>query len=203
MIRPSRRTIVVIAAGLGVALLGAGGWVWYDAQRRSGLGAYAEAMTRATSAPASPAARQAAMQALEATLARYPSAPAAPEAAFQLATLRFDERQYGASRAAYELALARSGSATLRALARAGIGYAWEAERNFTKAAEAYQAALGALGPRDFLYAALLIDLGRAQELAGRKAEAVETYRRVLRDASQSPWAEEVRERLAILAQGS
>lgn len=196
----SRRTVViVVAAVLALGLLGAGSWVWYDAERRRGLGAYAEAMTRVASAQASPEARQAAIESLESTLARYPSARAAAEAGYQLATLRYDARQYAAARAAYELALARSGSATLRALAQAGIGYTWEAERNFAKAAEAFRTALAGLSPADFLFTELLLDLARVEEQAGHKAEAIETYRRILKETPNSPRVEAVRTRLAML----
>src|SRR5207247_1673241 len=54
-------------------------------------------------------------------------------------------------------------------------------------------------GTRDFYYEALLADLGRAQELAGQKADAIETYRRILKELPQARRAEEIRARLRSL----
>src|SRR2546422_11539942 len=136
------------------------------------MAAYAEVMVRIAAAQgseATPEARAGAMRDLEAILARYPSAGAAPQAAYDLGNLRYDAGQYAAARAAYEVALARGATGTLRTLARAAIGYTREAEHDMPKALDAYRAALAGLGPRDFYYEALLADLGRAPELAGQK----------------------------------
>ena len=55
------------------------------------------------------------------------------------------------------------------------------------------------MGPKDFYYEALLADLGRAQELAGRMPEAIATYRRLLKELPQARRAEEIRARLMRL----
>ncbi len=203
MIAFSPRTVVGAAAAVVVLLaLGGAGWFWYSAEQSRALSAYAEAMSRlrlAQAPQAKPEDRAAAIRTLEATLARYPSASAAPQAAYQLAGLRFDAGEYAAARGAYEIVLGRGASGTLRTLAQAGIGYAWEAERDYAKAIEAYRAALGWLGPKDFYYETLLMDLGRSQELAGKKAEAIETYRRLLHEFPQARRAQEVRARLMLL----
>jgi len=149
--------------------------------------------------PPSPEARSAAARSLEAVLARYPSAAMAPLGAYELGNARYAERDWGRARAAYEVAATRTGSPTLRALARAGIGYAWEAERNPTKAAESYQAALAGLTPTDFYYEDLLLDLGRAQEQAGKKDAAVAIYRKYLKDLPTSQRADEIKMRLTRL----
>lgn len=204
MIQLSRRSVLLSASvALGVAVLGVGGWLWYAAQQRRSLGEYAEAMTRASVAQLSPEARAVALRDLEAALQRHPSSPAAPQAAYQVGNLRFEAREYPAARAAYEVAVARGAAGTIRTLARAGIGYTWEAERDFPRAIEAYQATLRSLAPGDFLYEEVLLDLGRVQELAGRKSEAVETYRRILKDAPQSRRGDEIRARLAMLGVSS
>ena len=79
------------------------------------------------------------------------------------------------------------------------MAYTWEAERNYPKAVEAFKTALTGIGPKDFYYEELLLGLGRTQELAGQKAEAIATYRRALSELTQSRRAEEIRARLAAL----
>ncbi len=201
--RPSTRTLV--AAGVAVLVLVAavlGLWWWSSVKERTALAAYAEAMARAQAAtnPQAPApARAAAIHDLESVLAQYPSAASAPQAALTLGDLRYDEHQYEGARAAYAIAAARATSATVRTLARAGIGYAWEAERNLPRAVEAYRQALDGLKATDFLYEQLLLDLARVQELAGQKPAAIETYRKLLSEHPQSARADEVRSRLAAL----
>jgi len=151
-------------------------------------------------AQATPEARAAAIQGLEAVLGRYPSAPGAAEAAYELGNLRYAAGAWAGARGAWEIALVKAtASPTLRRLAQASIGYAWEAERKYGSAAEAYRAALAALGPQDFLYEQLLLNLARVQEVVGQKAEAVQTYRRVLAEVSQTRRGPEIRARLLAL----
>lgn len=200
---PAPRTLVV--AGLGLVLVAAitvGGWYWYDTQQRRVGAAYAEVMTRAYAAQAPQAghdARARAARDLEQIIAQHPSGPSAAEAAYELGNLRYGAQQYSGARSAYEMAVARGGSPTVRTLARASVGYTWEAERNFPKAVEAYQVVAKDLAPKDFLYEQTLLDLGRAQELAGRQPDAVATYQRLLKELPSARRADEVRGRLVAL----
>jgi tetratricopeptide (TPR) repeat protein len=200
---PSPRTLVATAlAVVVVAAIAVGGWYWYETQQHRIAAAYADVMTRAYAAQAPQAptdARTRAAQDLEQVIAQYPSGAAAAEAAFELGNLRYAARQYASARAAYEVAVARGAGPTVRTLARASIGYTWEAERNFAKAVDAYQAVAKDLGPKDFLYEQASLDLGRAQELAGRTPDAVATYQRLLKDAPAARRADDVRGRLAAL----
>lgn len=199
----SRRTLLALVGGLlGLTALGAAGWFWYVNEQHRAMEAYAQALAAlrtAQSPQAAPEAKSAAVRALEAVLARFPSAAAAPQAAYELAGLRYDVTDYAAARGAYEVVLARGGRGTLATLARAGIGHTWEAVRDYAKAIEVYTAALARLGAKDFYYEALLVDLGRAQELAGKKADATATYQRVLKELPQARRAEDVRARLLSL----
>lgn len=196
-----------LALGAGVAVLlvagAAGGvWWWSSAQQRQATDAYADALARLGSSRAPQAsadARAAAVGELEAVLARHPSAALAPQAAYELGNFRYTAREYAGARAAYEVAIARGVPRTLRTLARAGIGYAWEAERNWPKALEAFQAGLAELRAGEFLYEELLVDVARVQELSGTQAAAIETYRRLLREVPSSLRADDVRSRLASL----
>jgi tetratricopeptide (TPR) repeat protein len=200
---PAPRTLVV--AGLGLLLVAAiavGGWYWYDTQQRRVGAAYAEVMTRAYAAQTPQAGtdtRARVAQDLEQLIAQHPAGASAAEAAYELGNLRYAAQQYPAARSAYELAVARGGSPTVRTLARASIGYTWEAERNFAKAIEAYQLVAKDLGPKDFLYEQTLLDMARAQELAGRTPDAIATYQRLLKDFPAARRADEIRGRLVAL----
>jgi tetratricopeptide (TPR) repeat protein len=147
--------------------------------------------------------RETAVRELESALQQYPSSPMAAQGAFELGNLRYASRQYAQARAAYEIAVAKASRGTIATLARTGIGYTWEAERNFGKAADTYRAALGGLKPQDFFYEELLFDLGRTQEQAGQKNEAIETYRRLVKEMPRTARAEEARARLATLGVAS
>jgi tetratricopeptide (TPR) repeat protein len=200
---PETRTLLLAGIIVVVALLaGTGGWLWYSAQQRDVAAAYAATMTRVVAArvPQAPAdARAAATTELEQLLARYPSAPGVAEAAYELGNLKYDAKQYPAARSAYEVALGRGISGSLRTLTRAAIAHTWEAERDYTKAVDAYQALVKDLGPKDFLFEETLMDLARTQESAGKKTEAADTYRRLLKDVPASRRAADVKSRLAAL----
>jgi tetratricopeptide (TPR) repeat protein len=196
---------VLALSGAAVILLGLlalGGWAWFDAQHRRVQGAYAAVMARVQAAEAAEApaeSKAAAARDLEQVLARYPAAGSAPQAAYELGNLRFALKQYPEARTAYERALPRGAGGLVRALARSGIGRTWEAERDFARAADAYGALVKDLEPRSFLYEEALLDQARALELAGRKAEAVAVYQRLLKDVPTARRADEVRMRLATL----
>lgn len=196
---PSRRALTIAGVAVGVILIIAvGAWLWYGAQERRAEAAYADAAARLAAASA-PDAKVAAARALEEAVTRYPSGSGGAKAALDLANFRYEGRQYAAARGVYEIAASRAGSPTVRTLARSGIGHTWEAERDFAKAADAYQALARDLRPKDFLYEETLLDLARAQEQAGRKPDAVATYQRLLKDVPASRHADEVRTRLAAL----
>ncbi len=201
---PEHRTLVIGGVILAIVLLGAaGGWLWYASQQREVSAVYAATMTRIADARApgaSPEARTAAAAELEQLIARYPSAPAVGEAAYELGNVRYDARQYPAARAAYGVALGRGIAGSLRTLTRAGVAHTWVAERDYAKAIGAFEALLKDLGPKEFLYEETLMDLARVQEVAGKKAEAAETYRRLLKDVPSSRRADDVKARLAALA---
>ena len=195
-----RRAIQLAIALLVVVLLGVGGWFWYEGRESRGLLALAEATNLAFQAqgPGAPdEAREKAAQALQTVMSDYPRLSALPQAAYQLGNLRYGAGQYPAARGAYEVALARGATGTVRTLSALGIGYTWEAEKAYDKALAAYEAAARSLAAGDFLYEEALLDLARAQDLAGKPSAAVETYRRILKDAPASRRADEVRSLLA------
>ncbi len=200
---PPARTLLlagVVAVVVGAAA--AGGWYWYDAQQRRVASAYAAVMTRVYAVQGSQApaeARARAQQDLEQLMAQHPSAAPVGEAAYELGNLRYAARQWGPARGAYEIALARGGSPTVRMLARTSIGYTWEAERDWGRAIDAFQTVARELGPRDFLFEDVQLALARVQELGGKPADAVATYERLLKDAPNGLRAEEAKQSLTRL----
>ena len=203
---PSARTIAIAVVAVVVLLLaGFGDWVWYGAQQRRVQEAYAVvARVQLAQAPDAPAETKiTATRDLEQWLSRYPSARAVPQAAYELGNLRFGLKLYAGARTAYELSLQRGASGTLRPLVQASLARTWEAERDFARAADAYRALLKDLSPRSFLYEDALLDQARMFELAGRKADAVAAYQKLLKDVPTARRAEDVRIRLAALGTAS
>ncbi len=200
---PPRRTLILAAiVTLVVVALGAGGWYWHIVSARHAMAAYAEALTRAQpalSGQGSAEARATGIRELETALTQYPSGPGAAQVAYELGSLRYDAQQYAQARGAWDLAVAQGAPRTLKALSQGGVAYTWEAERNYPKAVEAFKIALTGLGPKDFYYEELMLGLGRTQELAGQKADAIATYRRALMELAQSRRLDEIKARLAAL----
>ena len=200
--RPSPRMLISTGLGTLVALLVLGGaWFWYSAQQDRAQVVHAEALARAAAARTGQSANTtgAAIQVLEAALAREPGAALAGQSAYELGNLRFDTGQYPAARAAYEIAMAKAGGETVRTLSRAGVAATWEAQGDFAKAVDAYAAAVSGEKAGQFYYEDLLIGLGRTQELAGRRDDAIQTYKRLLKDVPKLRRQPEVRCRLASL----
>lgn len=201
---PSGRLLASLVVGVVlIAALAAGGWFWSASHQNRAAAAYANVLGRLASTlgqPLAPEARVAAQRELETALARYPSGALAGQAAYTLGNLRYADRDYPRARAAYEVALASgTGSRTIRTLARVGVGYTWEVERNFPKAIEVYQAVASELKVGEFYYEDALMNLARAQESADRKGDAIATYRRILKDRPSGLRVDDARSRLAAL----
>jgi len=204
--RVVRGGLLAGAALVVLGLIGFGGWTWYQSQQAQGTAALAAAVELAQKALAPGAtaeSRAGAAQALEAVIAQHPRYAGLPEAAYRLGNVRYEAREYAPARGAYQIALAKGATGTVRVLAASGIGYTWEAEKDYAKAQSAFEAAVAGLGPKDFLYETLLLDLARTQEFGGRRDAALETYRRLLKDVPDSRRADDVRTRIASLQSGS
>jgi tetratricopeptide (TPR) repeat protein len=198
-----RRTgLLVGGVVLAAAVLTAAGWFWYRSQEERGDQALAQAIVlvqEATAPSPPPDARGRAIQALEAVLNEHPRYSGAAQASYLLGNLRYAAGQYAPARAAYELTLAKGAAGTLRAESALGVGYTWEADKDYAKAVNAYDSAAKRLAPQDFLYEETLVALARAQELGGQRAAAIETYQRLLKDVPETRRAEDLRTRLAAL----
>jgi len=198
----ARRLAIQVGAGVVVvALIVVGAWVWYRSQESRGEAALASAtqLVQQATPQAAPDARAKAIAALEAVLRDHPRFSGAAQAAYQLGNLRYASGAYAQARGAYEVALAKGGPASLRALSAVGIGYAWEAEKNYANGATAYEAALRAMVAKAFLYEDTLMALARVQELGGKPGAAVETYQRLLKEMPDTRRADDLKAHLADL----
>jgi tetratricopeptide (TPR) repeat protein len=185
-----------------LALLGSAGWLWLrsaDARGQAALAASADLVQQADGPLASPDARQKAIASLQAILAEHGRSSAAPQAAYELGNLQYGAGDYAAARGAYQLALAKGAAGSLRTLAASGVGYAWEAEKNYPSAVSAYEAVVREIAPRQFYFEDALLDLARAQSLAGKPADALATYERLLKDAPDSRRAPDIRAKILDL----
>jgi tetratricopeptide (TPR) repeat protein len=200
---PPVRTLVIAGVAVVIVALAAfGGWAWWDAQQRRTMAATAEVLARVQPALAPDATAEvklAAAKDLEQILERYPSARSVPDAAYELGNVRFSSGQYAPARTAYELALQRGASGLVATMSRAGVAMTWEAERNFNQAATAYDALVKSLDSRSFLYEDALLDQARVLELAGKKAEAIAIYQKLLKEVPTAKRSDDVRSRLASL----
>jgi tetratricopeptide (TPR) repeat protein len=198
----ARRLAIQVGAGVVVvALIVVGAWAWYRSQESRGEAALASATLLAQQATpqAAPDVRASAIAALEGVLRDHPRFSGAAQAAYQLGNLRYASGAYAQARGAYEVALAKGGPASLQALSAVGIGYAWEAEKNYANAAAAYEAALKAMAAKAFLYEDTLMALARVQELGGKPGAAAETYQRLLKEIPDTRRADDLKTHLANL----
>ena len=166
-----------------LAVLGVAGWLWLRAEDTRGqvaLAASTELVQQADGPQATTDSRTKAIAALQLVLAQH-------------------GRSSAAVQAAYELTLAKGASGSLRTLAASGVGYTWEAEKNYASAVTAYEAVARAVPAGQFFFEDAQLDLARAQALAGKPTEAVATYERVLKDVPDTRRAADIRARIAAL----
>jgi TolA-binding protein len=135
--------IAAVAAVIGVLVTA--GWLWVrteDTRGQAALAASADLVQQADGPEATTEARQKAITALQLVLAQHGRTAAAAVAAYQLGNLQYQSGDYAAARGAYELALAKGASGSVRTLAASGVGYTWEAQKNYANAVTAYEGLL-------------------------------------------------------------
>jgi tetratricopeptide (TPR) repeat protein len=187
---------------LAVVGLGWGGWMlWTTRAESHGAVALAQArflLAQAQTPNAAPEARERAQKALEDVVAEYPRLSSGAQAAYQLGNLRFAAGQYPQARA-FQVARSRARSASLASLASLGIGFTFEAEKNYEAAEKSFAETVKGASSKDFLYEEAMSDMARVQELGGKRAAAVETYQKILKELPDGRRAEELRARVATL----
>jgi len=191
---------LIILAAVG---LGWGGWmVWSTRAESHGAVALAQArflLAQAQTPNAVPEAKERAQKALEDVVAEYPRLSSGAQAAYQLGNLRFAAGQYPQARAAFQVARSRARSASLTSLASLGIGFTFEAEKNYEAAEKSFAETVKGASAKDFLYEEAMSDMARVQELGGKRAAALETYQKLLKELPDGRRAEELRARVATL----
>jgi tetratricopeptide (TPR) repeat protein len=200
--RAGRLGLKIGGVVLALAVIGIAGWLWLraeDARGQAALAASADLVQQADGPLAGADARQKAIASLQVVLAQHGRSSAAVQAAYQLGNLQYQAGDYAAARGAFEIALAKGAAGSLRTLAASGVGYTWEAEKNYTAAVTAYGALVRDAQPQQFFFEETLLDLARAQALAGKPGEAVATYERLLKDVPDTRRAPEIRAKIADL----
>jgi tetratricopeptide (TPR) repeat protein len=197
---PLRWTILGAAGLLLVVLVASATWALWQHRQARAASALAEVAIAYREAVASKdtATLKTAADALRQFLADYPRSAGAAQGWYYLANLEYQRGDFDAAHAAYQEA-SRRDSGSVRALSRVGLGYALEAKGDLERALAAYRAALEGRDAKDFLYAEVLVAIGRVEVALKRPAAAVEAYRRVLKEVPGFPRAEEVRIQLAAL----
>jgi tetratricopeptide (TPR) repeat protein len=204
--RAARLGLKIAGVVLVVAMLVAGGWLWLrteDNRGQAALAAAADVVQQADGPTATTEARQRAIATLQLVLTQHGRSAAAAQAAYELGNLQYQGGDYAAARGAYEIALAKGATGTLKTLSASGVGYTWEAQKDYPHAVTAYESTTRGLQPRQFYFEEALLDLARAQALAGKPAEARATYERLLKDVPESRRAQDIRARIAALPPAS
>jgi tetratricopeptide (TPR) repeat protein len=204
--RVARLGLKIAGVVLVVAMLVAGGWLWLrteDNRGQAALAAAADVVQQADGPTATTEARQRAIATLQLVLTQHGRSAAAAQAAYELGNIQYQGGDYAAARGAYEIALAKGATGTLKTLSASGVGYTWEAQKDYPHAVTAYESTTRGLQPRQFYFEEALLDLARAQALAGKPAEARATYERLLKDVPESRRAQDIRARIAALPPAS
>ena len=204
--RAARLGLKIAGVVLVVAMLVAGGWLWLrteDNRGQAALAAAADVVQQADGPTATTEALQRAIATLQLVLTQHGRSAAAAQAAYELGNIQYQGGDYAAARGAYEIALAKGATGTLKTLSASGVGYTWEAQKDYPHAVTAYESTTRGLQPRQFYFEEALLDLARAQALAGKPAEARATYERLLKDVPESRRAQDIRARIAALPPAS
>ena len=195
-----RWTFLGVIGILVVTVLAGGIWSWLGHREELAQRALSQVLVTAQRATASgqPAELEGAATALRQYLTSHSGAKASAQAWYVLGQIEFRRSQWDAAVSAFTEA-SRRDRGSIGLLSRLGQGYALEAKGEPAKALDVFQQALGALGPKDFLYGDFLLAKARAQELAKDQAGAVATYKQYVKDLPTSDRVQDVRIRLALL----
>lgn len=195
----------IVGAGALLVALVAGTGIWSFVEQREASARHALAAASATYRHTMTTRQEAqlaeAATALQKFLREHPRSAGVAQGAYFLGNVEYERRNLDAARQAYEAAAQRD-TGSIAALSRLGLAYVWEAKEDPAQALGAYNQALERRGAKDFLYAELLLGKARMQEQLSKRDEAIQTYRKLLSDVPDSPQADDVRIRLAMLGAG-
>ena len=184
----------VAIAGVVVAALGLGVWLWMQSRAARERNASIDLLGAAQTIQSGNIAL--AQSDLEKLVARYEGTNAAAQAAFELANIYYGQGQFDRGIAVLEQLARSSDDALVKAMAENGVAAGYEGAGKFADAAGHYRTAadLTRLEDERDIY---LASAARAYQAAGNAAEAVAIWRRLAE--SDGPQAAEARVRLGEL----
>jgi TolA-binding protein len=128
----------------------------------------------------------------------YPSSSAAAQANLYLGHIYYSLGDYSVALEHYRSAAAGfSPESPFVEVALFDIAYTLEAQKKYAQARDAYGRILAL--ERGVLKDRAILGIGRSYEQEGNLAQAIKTFSSVLRRFPNSPWAEELRQRIDLL----
>lgn len=147
--------------------------------------------------PTDAARSSAVIDQLRAVADAYPSTDAGIQARYYAASLLADASRLEEAAAEYEAVAARNGSSLLGRMATLGLASVQVRMKQFDPAIASLQAMSS--GGSELPVDGVLMHLADAYIQAGRQSDAVETFRRVVNEFPQSPYASDARQRADAL----
>jgi tetratricopeptide (TPR) repeat protein len=179
------RKQVAWGAGIVVSLLlCAAGWYFYDRNYENQAGRlYDQAQQEMGGADAA-AREKNTVKVLSDVVAKYPRSDAAVAAHYRLGNIYYNQGEMDRSITSFREVLKQAPSdSELVTLAQNGLGYCYEAKKDFPKALSAFQDAVNS--PQGWAFVVTLSEnVGRIYEEMHETAKAVEFYRKALEKAT-------------------
>ena len=133
---------------------------------------------------------------LEEVIRRYPRTSSAFQATFYLGQIQYRLGDYSKAAQTFQYATRRASTPMFRELALMNLGNAQEAMGDCRAAISSYQ---GVAADKAIFQDRALESTARCYEVLGDRAKAIDFYNQVLQKFPQTPWAEEIKDRLSRL----